>query len=321
MTEPLYVDTSLLRDVARCSTLAGLRHISGYTTNEDSAPLRAGSAFHRLAEVWLKGGTKVEALAAFAEDYLPWALGPGAVPTGDRLHPDNLTAILNAWLDSHPLAAFPFTVDPALVEIGFAFPLVPDGSIVFTGRMDGIVTGLDDRELYVLEHKSTGRIDTPWVEQWYTDPQVSGYIWAARQHVGRRVVGVYIDAVQFSRLPSDPTKRCTKHGVPYAECGFMHMESHLMPVTRTDEELAAWHKDALHLARRYHDMLTRFPALTDVPRLRTQGKWNGQCRFCGFRKWCQIGRPMRLVDSFMTYDPWKPYDYSQGAKGESGRKP
>lgn len=312
----LYIDTSTLKSLAQCSTQVLLRYAHDRATLDEAAPLRAGSAMHRLAETWLRGGTKAEALAAFEGEYKEWATKN--VLAGDRLDYVNVWRILDAWLDTHPVNGFPFKVDPTHVEIGFAYPLI-DG-IAFTGRMDAIVTSHETGDYYIVEHKSTGQLSSTWAEQWFTDPQLSGYIWAARQHLNRPVIGAYVNGIEFGKLPSSDRK-CAKHGVPYSECGAMHAESQLLITQRTDDELNRWKKDAIHLAKRFMDLVRRFPSLEQLGKVATQGKWSNSCRWCGFRKFCQIGRPLNLLDSFTITEHWDPLQYAFSGRKESARKP
>ena len=75
----------------------------------------------------------------------------------------------------------------------------------------------------VVDHKTTGFINSMWTDQWAMDGQVTGYIWAARQLLrDKPVMGAFINGVQFSKLPNDGVRKCKDHGVKYAECGPMH---------------------------------------------------------------------------------------------------
>jgi len=55
-------------------------------------------------------------------------------------------------------------------------------------------------------------------------------------------VGAYINAIEFSRLPSSD-RRCTVHAVAYSECGHLHANSDLLIVERTPAEIEEWKKD------------------------------------------------------------------------------
>ena len=314
LAEPLYIDNSTLKAEQRCSTEVMLRYHHGYTTPEERAVLKAGTAFHSLAEVHFKGGGPAEAMAAFSESYEAWATENVLIT--DRLSYPNLSRICKRWLEAHPLATLPFTVNPDLVEVGFAFPLVEDGSIVFCGRLDGVV--LYQNDLWTLEHKTTGRIQADWLDAFALDSQMSGYIWAAMQHTGKAVAGAFLDAVEFSKLPGGITvsgntpKRCPDHKVLYDECGDLHATFRMVLVSRTPAAIAEWHKTAVHLAKRYRDRLVKYPSLEHLHKVRMQGTFNAQsaCRFCQFKTFCKLDRPLTYIADNMIHEPWKPYEYA-----------
>ena len=49
--------------------------------------------------------------------------------------------------------------------------------VLFVGRMD--VVGEYLGGYVVVDHKTTGFINSMWTDQWAMDGQVTGYIWAA----------------------------------------------------------------------------------------------------------------------------------------------
>ena len=316
MSDPLYIDNSTMRAIAECSNEAFLRYHLGYTTPEERATLRSGEAAHEALAVWFRGGSKDDALARYAELYEEWA--EENVAPVDRLSYANTSRILSYWFETHPLTGLPFRVDPKLVEIGFAYPLVDD--IIFCGRLDAVATSYEDRSVYVVEHKTTGSITPHWLKNFRMDSQVSGYIWAAQNHTAQLVVGAYLNAIEFSKLPSDPSRKCKTHATPYEECGHLHADFQLLIVQRSQEELEEWRKTAIHLAKRYQDLVRRFPSLAELHKVRTQGKFHGACRFCAFADFCSVGRPMDLVTSMLVHDPWSPFDFAAGLKPETSRK-
>lgn len=66
-----YVDNSVLKATAGCSTQALMRYGLGYTGPEQSAPLLAGLSVHAALEAWNRGATVEASLAAFDTAYLP----------------------------------------------------------------------------------------------------------------------------------------------------------------------------------------------------------------------------------------------------------
>jgi hypothetical protein len=309
MTDPLYIDNSTLKAVARCSTEAFMRYIHARTTPEERATLKSGTAVHAALATYLKGDGVIAAIQALADEYREWA--EANVADEDRLSWKNVEAVAYAWFDAHPLDELPFRVTaPEFVEIGFAEPLDDAGEFVFCGRLDAFGVRANDGLPCLIEHKSTGQIASDWIRQFKKDSQVSGYMWGAQQHLGQRIVDVYVNAIEMKKLPSSDRK-CKEHGVQYSECGAQHAKSEIIIVSRTDAQLAEWRKTALHLARRYKELLQRYPNVTAIDKVRMQGTFNGSCRWCQFDDFCNAGRPANMIGSMFVEDRWSPFDHSQ----------
>ena len=309
---PIYVDNSILDAVSSCSSEAVLRYVLGYTTRQQAAHLRAGSAGHKAFEAWFGGSDLATANGIFENEYRAWveqAFDDGE-RVEDRLTFENTSRILDYWLQTHPVASFPWVVDPALVEVGFSVPLTDDGEYMLVGLADLITTDKHTGDTYIVDHKFTGRVSHYWMRQFYMSSQLSGYQWAASQYLdpGKQVVGSYINAVEFSKLPSDPVRKCAKHATPYAECGPLHTESRLLgPFMRTPAQLEAWRQTAIGLAKRYESLMRTYPTIERLGRVRMEGMFNGSCRFCEFHDFCRMGRPAGYADSMLMADRWEPF--------------
>lgn len=346
MDDVLFIDNSTLSSVA-CSTEAVMRYGHGMTSQEERAYLKAGTSGHAAVAAWFKGSSKEEALDVFAygspceqcqgtgnvdgacakctgtgrqrDGFKQWA--DDNQPPGDRLSFENTSRILSHWLDTHPVSALPVIIDPALVEIGFAFPLTDDGSIVFCGRIDALVRAKQTGDCYVWENKFPGSVNPTYVRQFYLGSQLSGYQWAAEQHTNVPVMGSFVSACEFSKLPSSDRK-CSTHAVQYAECGHLHAKYELLgPINRTPEALVEWRKTAIHLALKFRDLITRFPKLEQIHKVRMQGTFFNRCQFCAMFEWCRTGRRLDMVPALLMYEPWKPWDYAMGNVEETAHKP
>src|SRR5437667_11726523 len=95
---PLFVDNSLLSSVD-CSTDLAMRHIHGYTSLDERAPVKAGSATHHALDSWFTIKDKLKAMAIFEEHYRDFA-DENIEDPEDRLTWENTSAILEAWLDT-----------------------------------------------------------------------------------------------------------------------------------------------------------------------------------------------------------------------------
>lgn len=345
-TGTVYVDNTTLGTVARCETAAALKGALGYTVLEEAHALEIGTVTHEImadylaqrynAELCLK---KYELLWGpyskfYALDNVP---SPSMPNPHYRLSLTNTLPILREWFERRPLESFPFSINPNMVEIGFAVPLIDEcvcghveaehkergcrfrptcgcteyrPAFVFWGRADAVVQAQHDLSLYVLDHKTTGRITSYWADQFLNDSQMSGYIWAIQKTLGQHLAGIFINAIEFSVLPGS-NRKCNDHGTVYAECGPMHMKEQLLVFTRSPTQLDQWHRDAVRLARQYQAILDATESNEDVLKQPMRGTFHKSCTFCDFKRFCQAERPMELIDSMLEYRPWVPFELKE----------
>jgi len=306
--EPTYIDNTILSAVSSCSTEAVLAYVVDYVSREEGAQLLAGQAAHEALAVWFQGRTKQEALDAFNTTYLEWSRTN--VDPNDRLSYANTFTILSYWLDTHAPSSFPFRVMPEHTEIGFSSQLDDAGEFMFFGKLDLFAYDLHDDFCYVIDHKTTGSVNRYWARQFRLASQLSGYQWLGQRYLGDQgnVVGTFINAIEFSKLPSDPGRRCQKHAVPYIECGPLHTKSDLMgPFMRTPGQLEVWRKNAIELAKRYRSLLMTYPDVRRLHSVQMEGTFNGSCRFCQFYEFCNVARPIEFIDSHLVQRRWEPW--------------
>jgi hypothetical protein len=188
--------------------------------------------------------------------------------------------------------------------------------------MDGLPVDRTSGLTALLEHKFTGNISQDWLKTFKLDSQLSGYLWAAQQHLGdANVLGAYLNVIETRMVPSSDRK-CKEHGVAYAECGLQHVKSVLTFIERTPDEIAHWKATAIGLARRYRDLLRKFPTVDYLGAVHAQGKFHGRCRFCGFYDFCAGGRKAIEVPILFAVHPWRPLEYAGATVREgTGVKP
>lgn len=310
MAEVIAVDNSILASTQTCETQATLRYVLGYDAAEDRAPLMAGTAVHAALAAWLKSrGNATIAIQALEKEYRTWAT-EHVLGTDDRLSYANVLRVMSYWFDVHPLSSWTVTVEPSLVEVGFAVPLA--GDVVFVGRADAV--GQDARGAWlVIEHKSSGRLDERWRRTHRLAAQLTGYTYAMQQHVNAPVLGALVNGIELSRLPNSQQK-CRKHGVAYHECGALHARFEAFITQRTQEQHEEWKRSALALAREFLELKERVRSVDDLHNVRTNGQFIGACASCPFIEWCNLGRPTddRTFNAMLTHAPWSPYDHAFG---------
>jgi len=303
--EELCVDNSRLSAVAACDTKATLRYILGWTSTEEHAALKAGTAVHKALEVYFRTGYRKPALQAFTDCYADWADEYLPVePWAARLDHDNVRTILKVWMRQNPLGGLPYIAD--YVEVSFQHELAP--GVIVEGRLDLLTTHRQTRAAYVLDHKSTGQVTSYWLQQFTMSSQLSGYVWGAAQQTGRPFAGALVNAIQLSKLPDATERKCREHGLPYAECREHHVKADLFLTQRSPQQIEDWKADALRLAKRYARLVEKADAegLDCLPTLAQQGTFTGACRFCEFIGFCKSNRNPGLVTSMFKHEPWNP---------------
>jgi len=297
------VDNSVLYAVATCDTKAVLRHVLGYTSVEESAKRKAGEAGHAALAAFFRGATSREAMIVFREGYKWWA--DCNVEAHDRLAYENCAAVLRGWFDTRT-KTLPFTPIPKFVEIGFKVPLDDNGEFAFIGRMDDIGESKDGSGLYIVDHKFTGRISSEWTKQFQTDSAITGYIWAAAKIAKQPVIGAFINAIEFSKVPTSDRK-CKEHGVLYSECGVYHANFDIQVMVRSKQQTEHWRQSAISLAKTYKTLKETFPTVkhADLPSM--QGLFNRACTWCEFSGFCGGGRQPHALEAGYVYSPWHPF--------------
>jgi hypothetical protein len=358
----LYIDNSTDSALARCTTQALLRYgLDVVAADADDSPfLTSGIAAHAALASYMRHGIAETALSVFADGdqeepnpdrriaYQAWAMehidpaGPLA-----RLTYENTSRILAQWMDTHPLHLLPFKPQANLVEVGFAWPLdqrcvcghteadhYDGGACLYcacdgfhprfmaTGRMDLIAPDRDTGRWWVIDHKTTGKLDERWRQSWRMDSQMSRYTWSAEQHLDDAVAGCFVNGIQFSKLPGSDRK-CYEHGVPYHECSPLHATYDMLIVERTPVQLTQWHANAIRFADTFRKLtmqrmhlagvaLEEWPhdVLDGVP---MEGMFNTSCRDCQFASFCALGRPIEYARTMLRHEPWRPFELPKEA--------
>lgn len=289
------VDGSTLKQFAACDR-KGVLEARGYRA-EESRYLLAGSAVHEGLAEYLRGNGVGAALDAIA-------LAGGRlaehdfVPQDDRLALHNVMRVARGWFDTHAIGDLPWTTQA--VEVAAAAWLTDD--IIYVGRMDGL--GVDRlRQPWIIEHKTSGKIDRTWLESWRMDSSITGYTWLMQQ-AGNHRVGVIVNGVNIVSAPNDAKRKCPKHGVAYSECGMLspHVNHQVQMYQRTVDAVAEWRNDAVVIASKLRELVDVQPT-----QLLMRGSFHGNCGFCGFRKVCEPGLTEALLQTLAT-DEWQPVD-------------
>lgn len=343
----IFIDNTILRAVAECDTRSLMRHIFDFADPNTSAPLVSGQAAHEAFAVFFRAmgreqqrvidgkgpfsDTRRERLIEECLDTFTTLYSEvgSQQPDNDRLSLGNCQNVMRAWFQKHITFRFPFRIFPDLIEIPFALPLDPEERFMFCGRLDALVQAPDGL-FYVLDHKTTGRMDSIWKRSFQMDSQFGGYVWAAQLHTKHPIAGTYVNGLEFSKLPGpsgaqrlkkDGTpykiRECNLHSTTYDECRLEHVSHDLFVTIRTQQQLADWQRTAITLAKKFARLYERFPTLIDVQqRALQQGLFNHGCKWCEFKDWCGTGRPTQHVRSMFVHQPWRPFDFLSNVVAE-----
>ena len=141
MADPLWIDNSTFNATASCDTRALLRYVHGWTSQDDSLALRAGTAIHACLSNLLQDRRSESGPESLpCRRYEEWAAANVPIDGWPVKYAfENIRDILKTWMRRHPLAQEPYKVFPDLVEVGFSFILDELEQIYFYGRYDAIV--------------------------------------------------------------------------------------------------------------------------------------------------------------------------------------
>lgn len=300
----IYLDNSTLEIVAKCDTATILGAYNELGPAHESAPLAAGTAVHAALALHLAGATKDAAMNAFTLLYYERGIQELDY---DRMYYENVRRILDNWLDLHPLADWLFSPIISGIEQPLSWPLYEENGIqvIFVGLLDALVRDKRTNQLDILDHKTTGLVSPEWKADFHLKSQIDGYLWLAQNTwPDENVSRVYINALELSKIPNS-NRKCREHGTPYSECGILHPKHELFWVKRTPEQLNAWQITSAGLARDYIHLTERFGDLYWADTLSQQGKFNGSCRFCNFKLFCEQSRPLDHIESLFVHKPWR----------------
>lgn len=297
----LYISNSTLKNVS-CSTRALLYGHHRLTSPDDKHFLVSGNLIHQALAVYFRGSSAADALAFFDEVYEPWSrenIDPGDRRYG-RLAFNNIRLCLYAWLEEHSRPSLPYEPMVEYVEVPFAAPLNEEGTIALYGIIDLVARDKDTGAFVVVDHKSTGDLYKMTMRESFAS-QMPGYTYAINQLFGVTSTRAYLNGIETKQLPSDPVRKCKTHSVPYAECGYMHARSQLISLDMSLESLEEWRKTALTLAKQYWHLVTTYPKVQHLAKVRMQGRFNGLCEWCDYLSWCKADRP---IEHLLTmHDP------------------
>ena len=165
-----------------------------------SPALEFGGAIHNALDVYYTDGL-VKAIGKFRETYKD--------REGDEIRTvENGAKALEWYAKVYANEPFKMLGKP---EVGFVFPI---GDILWGGRMDLPVEW--DDQLWVMEHKTTSRLDYNYFKQFALDKQITSYCVGAEAFFNRKCIGCIINVIEpwkELKRPTDKSKKPEQHFV------------------------------------------------------------------------------------------------------------
>lgn len=251
--------------------------VKGYRPKHVSVHLRFGLAVHDALDTLYTKGLD-EALKVFEETYVDE--GDHSIKTMA-----NGLELMRWYAEVYKHEPFKVIGKP---ETGFVFPV---GDIMWGGRMDLPVDW--DGELWIMEHKTCSRLDSNYFKQFDLDMQVTSYILAAEEYLGKKCMGCIINALEpwkplvrpraTSKKPEDHYARAPIHRTQRLKDIFkLNIQRHVRDIQwcADNDEWAESHKK--DVCRRYN-------------------------ADCPYKKLCMYGEDPRFIEQDYIIEPWLPY--------------
>lgn len=191
------IDASKLTKYMRCPRSFFYTYILGWQPELTSIHLGFGSAWHAAMEVFMRA--KRADVGMSYEDVLPIAIEDFQA-TYDEIYPPDLMLNMGETWGKNPgnayeaLAKYAKTYEhddfeTQYVEIAGTVPVRDDRVMHF--KLDSVIA--DSAGIWSMEHKTTSRNTSSWVNQWQTSVQVGMYLHVLYMAYGQFAQGIRIN--------------------------------------------------------------------------------------------------------------------------------
>jgi len=207
---PVAIDSSMRSSFVSCPRQFYWAHMRHQVPINPSVHLHAGGAFAKGLEVarigYYFGGLSAKEAVGRGAVALTLAYGD-FVPTDPYSGKtwDGMLGAYDAYFNQFPLETDPLRpvntgANTGAVEFSFAIPIPgtkhpqTGDPILYTGRFD--MLGEMDKQIFVVDEKTTSRLGASWAKQWDLRAQFTGYIWACHEY-GYAAKGALIRGVSI----------------------------------------------------------------------------------------------------------------------------
>ena len=308
-------DNSLLETWAECEAESVASAVLGRQGKKRALYGDLGNVMHAALDCHFNDGSKDEVVQAFSDAY-DKVIPVGESPDDEAMTKDNLLTILDQYIKTRPVKAYPFEVLETEKVVGVE---VKEG-FKFWMKRDLLAKDKQTGAIYPVDHKTRwGQINEWWTKKFRLSSQFSGYIWGTEQTTGKKCDRVYVNAISCGKLPNS-TRKCKLHKMPYNECRAQHADFQLLLYSRTPEQIEKWRLDMLFFAEQAEKYFQVFDSVDMLKYALRRGTYNGGCVFCEFAEWCRGGFQADEMDQLTVYRPWEPWKGVEDGKAAKGEK-
>lgn len=320
-TTPIY-DTTTLDLFALCPRKFWYANQNNLQPLEESAPLSYGTAIHEGLYHYYKGEKIEDCLIAFAltlkennRSVIPVTIAE-AEEEGSKYSIEYGAYVLTQYFSTWPrkddyIKPLKDANGEPYLEVGFAADV---GSGILVGKIDGIFYEVENPDnLWLVEHKHTQRIlNSSWYEKYHLSNQITNYLWAAQELLGRPLQGAIINGIRvhlFKRgtLEEQNEKRFLRITSHRSPAQLQRRKAELNFQFQIVEEFKKHGKDAFYM---------------NAPNACYQFG-TGLATSCPFIPLC-LSREESVLSRFTEYGyvqhEWSPYDISESLKEERPKR-
>jgi hypothetical protein len=308
MSEDFTFDNSLITTTTECPVKGIIEHKLKRQGKIESLYGSLGSACHLVLENFFTGHDIDYCIEIFDKAY-DAVIPPGIMPEEPMFYKQNIYDILNHYMFlHHPIENLPFEVVQA--EENLTLELEP--GFIFSMKRDLLVVDKASGFYFPVDHKFRfGKISPWWYNKFKTNSQISGYLWGTKHSLDLSKYPVknslLINAISLAELPKS-NRKCRIHGVNFSECRTLHADFQFKTIERTQEQIEAWRRDIIVLAKQTKKMFDFFGSVELLQYAPRTGAFSNSCTFCSLQSWCRTGFNPDLMDKLSKPYDWRPWD-------------
>jgi hypothetical protein len=251
-----------------------IRHLE---TVKRSPALEFGTAIHEALDTYYTDGL-TKAVAKFRETY--------SDIEGEEVRTiENGVKALEWYAKVYAQEPFKVIAKP---EVGFVIQL---GDILWGGRMDLPIEW--DGQLWIMEHKTTSRLDANYFKQYQLCKQITSYVVGAEEYLGRKCSGCIVNAIEAWKELKEPTPKSKKP------------EDHFVrdPIIRSE---LLKERFKLNVNRIIRDILwcTENNEFYEAEKKDVCFSYNSECPYMTL---CKYGEDQRVIERNFKVSEWLPY--------------